>query len=189
MRRTCPRSCAACYSSTSALPGRSPSWKWWVDGCGGFNWLGIFLAVSLQRVPNIVVKFVLKLSINERISAGGMTSVIILHFNIIHAFITSKLDYNGLSSVPDTLLGKLQKVQNVCAKLIFRTKKFDHVTNLMRKLHWLPIKLTIDFKVRLLTYNYCCWPTIHCRLPEVAWAKASSSVIKWKTFSSPKVHS
>ena len=32
------------------------------------------------------------------------------------------------------------------------------------------------------------WPTIPCRPPEVAWAKISSSIIKWRTFSNATDH-
>ena len=41
---------------------------------------------------------------------------------LVHAFITSCLDYcNGLLyGLPDCLLNKLQRVQNACARLIFR---------------------------------------------------------------------
>ena len=48
--------------------------------------------------------------------------------SIIHAFVTSKLDYNNglLSGMTDKLLDQLQRVQNACAKLIFRAKKFNH---------------------------------------------------------------
>ena len=56
---------------------------------------------------------------------------------LVHAFITSCLDYcNGLLyGLPDSLLNKLQRVQNACARLIFREQKFCPVTPLIYKLH------------------------------------------------------
>ena len=61
---------------------------------------------------------------------------------LVHAFISSRLDYcNGLLyGLLDCLLNKLQRVQNACARLIFREQKFCHVTPLIYELHWLPIK-------------------------------------------------
>jgi len=75
--------------------------------------------------------------------------------SIIHALVTSKLDQNNslLVGIPETLSSKLQKVQNAAAKIVFRAKKYDHVTNLLRQLHWLPIQQRIVFKVLLLTYK------------------------------------
>ena len=75
---------------------------------------------------------------------------------LVHAFITSRLDYyNGLLyGLPDCLLNKLQRVQNTCARLIFRAEqKFCHVTPLIYELHWLPIKYRINFKKLLITFK------------------------------------
>jgi hypothetical protein len=74
---------------------------------------------------------------------------------LIHAFITSKLDYANslLYGLPQALLGKLQRVQNGAARLVFQAGKFDHVTPLFRSLHWLPVEQRIHFKILLLAYK------------------------------------
>ena len=74
---------------------------------------------------------------------------------LVHAFITSRLDYcNGLLyGLPDCLLNKLQRVQNACARLIFREQEFCHVTPLIYELHWLPIKYRIEIKILLITFK------------------------------------
>ena len=56
------------------------------------------------------------------------------------AFISCRLDYCNslLYSLLDTLLYKLQSVQNATAWLITGTRR-DHITPVLRKLHWLPI--------------------------------------------------
>jgi len=58
------------------------------------------------------------------------------------AFISSRLDYCNalLCGLPNTLLCKLQSVQNATARLITGTRRCDHITPVLRELHWLPIR-------------------------------------------------
>ena len=75
---------------------------------------------------------------------------------LVHAFISSRLDYCNslLFGISDTLLNKLQRVQNAAARLINCTCKFDHVTSFLRDtLHWLPIKQRIQYKIATLVYK------------------------------------
>ena len=71
----------------------------------------------------------------------------------VHAYVTPKLDGNSTLLVDprrEYLIDNLQLVQNAAAKIITKTKKFDHMTPLLRQLHWLPISKRITFKVLLL---------------------------------------
>ena len=69
--------------------------------------------------------------------------------SLIHAMITSRIDYSNsvLVGLPRSELSRLQRIQNMAAKVIFQKRRYDHVTPLMIKLHWLPIKERIDFKI------------------------------------------
>ena len=60
---------------------------------------------------------------------------------LILAFVTSRLDSNNsfLSAIPSYLLTRLQKVQNAAAKVILDGDRTDHVTPLLKELHWLPL--------------------------------------------------
>ena len=76
--------------------------------------------------------------------------------SVVHAYVTPKLDGNNALLVGprrEYLIDKLQLVQNAAAKIITKLKKFDHVTPLLRQLHWLPISKRITFKVLLLVYK------------------------------------
>ena len=75
---------------------------------------------------------------------------------LVHSLVTSKLDcLNALFyGLPDTLIKKLQRIQNHAANVIKRRKKHDHVTPLLVELHWLPVKRRIRYKVLLLTFRY-----------------------------------
>ena len=75
--------------------------------------------------------------------------------SIIHAFITSRLANLNclLYGLPDGLLYKLQKVQKCAARLLTGTKRHEHITPVLKELHWLPVKKRIEFKVLVLTYK------------------------------------
>ena len=70
-----------------------------------------------------------------------------------------------------SLTKKLQYAQNCAAKLIYNTGKFDHVTELLLELHWLPIKYRFLYKIYLLTYK-CINPTLFAH-PEVSQSLVS----------------
>uniref|UniRef100_A0A9J7X3K5 Reverse transcriptase domain-containing protein n=1 Tax=Cyprinus carpio carpio TaxID=630221 RepID=A0A9J7X3K5_CYPCA len=61
---------------------------------------------------------------------------------LIHAFMTSRLDYCNalLGGCSARLVNKLQLVQNAAARVLTRTRKYDHISPVLSTLHWLPIK-------------------------------------------------
>ena len=65
------------------------------------------------------------------------------------------LDYCNslLYGVPDYHMHKLQHVMNASARLIFCAPKHCHITPLLQQLHWLPIRLRIEFKILLITFK------------------------------------
>ncbi len=74
---------------------------------------------------------------------------------LVHAFMTSRLDYCNalLGGCPASSINKLQVVQNAAARVLTRSRKYDHITPILRSLHWLPIKFNISYKILLLTYK------------------------------------
>ena len=74
---------------------------------------------------------------------------------IIHAFVTTRLDYcNGLLiGVNKNLIATLQRVQNSAARLLTGHRIREHITPVLRNLHWLPVEQHICFKVNVLAFK------------------------------------
>jgi len=55
--------------------------------------------------------------------------------------------------VSDSLLAKLQTIQNATVLVITGTRNFDHITPVLRDLHWLPVRQRISFKLAMMVYK------------------------------------
>ena len=74
---------------------------------------------------------------------------------ITHAFVTSRLDYCNslLYGISKSLTAKLQHILNVAARIVSRTRIRDHITPVLKSLHWLPVAQRCIFKTALLTFK------------------------------------
>ncbi len=82
--------------------------------------------------------------------------VVWLQYNLlVNTFMTSRLDYCNalLGGCPAYSINKLQVVQNAAARVLTRSRKYDHITPIFWSLHWLPIKFWISYKILLLAYK------------------------------------
>ena len=63
--------------------------------------------------------------------------------------VLSCLDYCNalLGGLNNRQLDRLQRVQNSAARVVYRVRQRDHITPLLRTLHWLPIRMRISFKI------------------------------------------
>ena len=71
---------------------------------------------------------------------------------LVHAFENSKLDFCNslLYGLPKYEINKLQSVQNAAARVIACLSKFDHISDTLKDLHWLPVEQRIIFKINLI---------------------------------------
>ena len=54
--------------------------------------------------------------------------------------------------LPADQIARLQRVQNNVARLVLRKRRRDHVTPLLKELHWLPVKFRCQYKIAALAY-------------------------------------
>jgi hypothetical protein len=61
---------------------------------------------------------------------------------LVNTLVTSRLDYGNalLYGITKYVTDKLQRVHNTAVRLITRTKKMDHITPVLIRLHWLPVE-------------------------------------------------
>jgi hypothetical protein len=74
---------------------------------------------------------------------------------IIRSFVISRIDYGNslFSGLPDTTIKPITLVFNMAARIISQTPIMDHITPVLRQLHWLPVRARINYKLCYLTFR------------------------------------
>ena len=74
---------------------------------------------------------------------------------IANALVSSRLDYcNSLFYIlTEEYTTKMQRVQNCLARIVTKFPCFSESEPILRKLHWLPIRSRIAFKINVTTYK------------------------------------
>ena len=67
----------------------------------------------------------------------------------------SRLDYCNslLYGINWYLVSQLQRCQNNTARFVSLRRKYDHITPVLKDLHWLPVEYRINYKILLLAYK------------------------------------
>ena len=109
---------------------------------------------------------------------------------LVHAFISSRLDYCNslLYGIADGLLQKLQSIQNAAARLITRARRQDHITPVLRELHWLPVRQRIKFKVACLVFQSLSNQAPDCLIADCRLVTGSLRSADTRTCAVPRTH-
>jgi len=75
--------------------------------------------------------------------------------SVVYVFITSRLDHCNSSffGISDKLLQRMQRIQNFAATIVTWCRKYDHITPILKELHWLPVIKRIQFKTLMIRYK------------------------------------
>ena len=71
------------------------------------------------------------------------------------ALVSSRLDYcNSLfHNIPEKDIARLQRVQNCLARVVTNAPRFSRSIPILKRLHWLPVKFRIHFKICAITFR------------------------------------
>lgn len=74
---------------------------------------------------------------------------------LVQASISSRLDYwnSLLYGVAYYQLCRLQAIHNAAARVVIGMRNFDHVSQALCGLHWLPVRKRVVFKVAMLVFK------------------------------------
>ena len=74
---------------------------------------------------------------------------------LVQALVISRLDYGNalLHGLPQSVVARLQRIQNCAARLVSRTRKHDPITPVLCELHWLPVQYRLQYKILLYAYK------------------------------------
>ena len=88
--------------------------------------------------------------------------------SVVQALITSRLDYCNslLANLTNTQMKRLKSIQHTAARLVTRTPLREHITPVLKQLHWLPVGCRITYKLMVLVYKCVngTAPAYLCRL-------------------------
>ena len=120
------------------------------------RYLGAYLDETLNFKEHIKIKCrtamynYLKIKNIRKYLTKEATEILVLSLVIFH------LDYCNLIlyGTAQCEINKMQRIQNMCAKLVLSRQKYDSSKDALYELHWLPVKARITFK--LLTFMYNC---------------------------------
>ena len=74
---------------------------------------------------------------------------------LLVGLVLSHLDYANtiLAGIPECDINKMQRIENVTAKLAMKVRKYSSSTTALKKLHWLPIRARRDHNLLTLVYK------------------------------------
>ena len=106
---------------------------------------------------------------------------------IINALVFSKLYYccNVWSNASDHNLNRIQAVQNFAARIVSNSRKYDHISPILKDLKWLPVRQQLYYRHAIMAFKCmtgCAPDSLFCRYIQRA------SITKRTTRNSQMLH-
>ena len=119
------------------------------------RYLGVYLDSQLSFKQHITHKCKVAMLNIHRIRNIRSTLTTEATYTLVLGFVASHLDFcnSVLFGLPKNSIKKLQRVQNIAAKLVLNRTKHESSTESRKQLHWLPNAARIEFKIIVLVYK------------------------------------
>jgi len=97
--------------------------------------------------------------------------------SLVVSHVHTRHDYGNfvLAGLPAYQQRHLESVLNAAARLVYRLRRYDHITDALAALHWLRLPERVDFKVAVTAFRV---------LHGLAWSSQSSFIVITTTASS-----
>jgi hypothetical protein len=101
---------------------------------------------------------------------------------LANSFILLRLDYCNsiLSGISEEKLNKLQRIQNLAARIVLRRPRHESASALLRTLHWLPVRARIEYTISILCFQCINSPDFPTYLSELVQIYRAIQVSKYK---------
>lgn len=114
-------------------------------------WIDQYLTFDthvVKKCTTAMINFLKIKSIRKYLTKGAAETLVL-------TMVMSHLDYCNsiLYGATKKNRGKLQRIQNMCAKLVLGISKYESSKEALYNLHWLPIKARINFKIACIMFN------------------------------------
>ena len=75
--------------------------------------------------------------------------------SLVTSLVLSRLDYDSvtLNGITRRPMDRWQSVLNEAARLVYKSRKYDRITPLLRDLHWLRVPERIQFRLAVLVFR------------------------------------
>ena len=99
---------------------------------------------------------------------------------MVTSLVLSRLDYCNavLAGLPASTLAPLQHAQKAAARLALWLDRRSHITTALQKLHWLPVKYRVTFKIATIMHQTFHRRCLSCLSDFIVFASADSNVYK-----------
>jgi len=127
----------------------------WVTPAASVRNLGIYLDADASMRSHVVKTVSICFAALRQIRSVRNSIPRQAILSLVVSLVLTRLDYGSatLAGLPAHLIDRLRSVMSAAARLVFSSRKYDHVTPLLHELHWLKMRQRIEYKLAVLVYR------------------------------------